>query len=179
MWGRSLDPKFIATTLAWLDTATPQERSQFKGAVQYPTAISAKPSAHGPSSGRRSASPFLGGAAGLRVPGQRPHSATGTRPPQGDERPSTGIDRGALEAATAFVKSRPRPASAAGSRPPSVASYNRPASAMGGSRGGPFAFKAPLPSRGASRQGGDLAQTLQKATIGATWAAPLADGGRS
>lgn len=33
MWGRTLDPKFIATTMAWLQTATPEERESFRKAV--------------------------------------------------------------------------------------------------------------------------------------------------
>ena len=33
MWGRTLDPKFIATTMTWLQKATPAERENFKHAV--------------------------------------------------------------------------------------------------------------------------------------------------
>lgn len=180
MWGRPLDPKFIATTLAWLGRASPAEKTQFKGAVQYPTAISAKPGMlRGPSrAGNRSSggSPWLGGSSGIRGPGSRPQSATGVR---ATERPSsrTGIDRGAIEAATAFARSRPRPSSAMSSRPASATYGGRPSSATGRSVG---AFRAPAASRGGSRQGGnDIGQVLQKATVGATWAAPLADGNRS
>jgi len=190
MWGRPLDPKFIATTLAWLGRASPAEKTQFKGAVQYPTAISAKPGMlRGPSrAGNRSSggSPWLGGSSGIRGPGSRPQSATGVRRPNeaaspfsAAERPSsrTGIDRGAIEAATAFARSRPRPSSAMSSRPASATYGGRPSSATGRSVG---AFRAPAASRGGSRQGGnDIGQVLQKATVGATWAAPLADGNRS
>lgn len=44
LWGRSLDPKFVATTLAWLSKASAQEKKQFKHAVAaFPVQIAARP----------------------------------------------------------------------------------------------------------------------------------------
>eukprot|EP00283_Hemiselmis_rufescens_P003978 CAMPEP_0173419868 /NCGR_PEP_ID=MMETSP1357-20121228/1555_1 /TAXON_ID=77926 /ORGANISM="Hemiselmis rufescens, Strain PCC563" /LENGTH=515 /DNA_ID=CAMNT_0014382577 /DNA_START=229 /DNA_END=1775 /DNA_ORIENTATION=+ len=145
MWGRPLDPTFIATTLAWLGRATDLEKRQFKQAVVYPTAISAKAGtsgAHPFQTRTRSTTPYMGGGTkGSRVPTSRPQSATGVRSSdhqelmqhqqqqqrpmvamspaavqipnspsvQSRERPlsRTGIDRGALDAATAFAAHPP------------------------------------------------------------------------
>uniref|UniRef100_A0A6T8P845 EF-hand domain-containing protein n=1 Tax=Hemiselmis andersenii TaxID=464988 RepID=A0A6T8P845_HEMAN len=190
LWGRPLEPTFIATTLAWLSKATDLEKKQFKQAVCYPTAISAKAGtsgAHPYQTRTRSTTPFMGGTKGSRVPTSRPQSATGVRPYASDhheqpprpvespapasvqmrERPPsrTGIDRSALEAATAFARTRPRSA---------MSNSGRPSSAMAGRA--PPQWRAP--SRSQSRQDtaghGGMGQVIQKATIGATWAAPLA-----
>eukprot|EP00281_Chroomonas_sp_CCMP1168_P024734 CAMPEP_0206237934 /NCGR_PEP_ID=MMETSP0047_2-20121206/14538_1 /ASSEMBLY_ACC=CAM_ASM_000192 /TAXON_ID=195065 /ORGANISM="Chroomonas mesostigmatica_cf, Strain CCMP1168" /LENGTH=367 /DNA_ID=CAMNT_0053662419 /DNA_START=79 /DNA_END=1178 /DNA_ORIENTATION=- len=71
LWGRALDPKFVATTLSWLSKASDQEKRQFKQAVcAFPVQISARPALG------RSVTPRTGFGAGRL---SRPQSATGVR----------------------------------------------------------------------------------------------------
>jgi len=131
LWGRSLDPKFIATTMTWLQKATPEERDNFKSAVASQSTLvpsrsavypdrAFKPTASGaqkrPWTARSSKDPASvtspeGDAGGLgklvRKPESRPMSARTFRP---------GVEVDAINAATAFAQYRPK-ASARGMGP--------------------------------------------------------------
>ncbi len=124
MWARSLDPKFIATTMAWLKTATPEERAQFKIAIaNHPTLVPSRlpvypdraykstesgaklrpNTAHarvqGDTSASENAEPDTANVLGTFIPdGNRPQSARVT---------TMCIEPSAIAAATAFARSRP------------------------------------------------------------------------
>ena len=128
LWGRTLDPKFIASTLAWIKKAAPDELACFKSAVAsnstlvpsrspvYPDrAYKGRPLTarsrleSGPhAAGEHNENPFLG----KFVP-------KGEQPPRAREPPSARsytvastvhrVDASAVSAANAFVRSRQSP----------------------------------------------------------------------
>ena len=126
LWGRSLDPKFIATTMTWLQKATPEERENFKNAVASQSTLVPSRSAVYPDRA------FMPTASGAQ---KRPWTARSTA---GDPASSKSAEEGdgvrkaeairpmsartlkveteAINAATAFVHARPK-ASARGTGP--------------------------------------------------------------
>jgi len=187
LWGRTLDDKFTASTLAWLAKASQAEKTHFKNAIaSHPT----QPT-RGPPLGGRSATPSH---ATRRPP--RPQSAPLSRPGTGESKlgrqlemsrnlskdedrveyqPMNAhkagfLDKNAIANAVAFARSRPpsRGGISHGSRPSSAA-YERPLSAMKKDR-------LRVPTGGAAMIAGrkieDVHPTIQQSTFGASWAAP-------
>jgi hypothetical protein len=132
MWGRALDPKFIATTMTWLQKASPEEKTNFKAAVAgastlvpsrkavFPDrAFKDSPVGARPSSSRSQMQATIEkiSASGQNAfsDGAMPKPLTTLRPTSAFT-PRNRVEPAALDAAIAFARSRPV-ASARGTGP--------------------------------------------------------------
>lgn len=190
VWGRALDPRFAATTLAWLGSASDVEKTKFKNALFKVVTQFCAPVLS-------PMAPVAGCLLARRAPRSNPGALTACAPRQAPGRPASALgselgedagarsarplaarpssrsfaaatpqlDGAALAAATAYR--RARPASAASVRPTTA-----PRSATASARAIVSQRSARDRRQMAAEQPPELHSTIQRSAFGAAWAAP-------
>mmetsp|Transcript_42292 Transcript_42292/g.96337 ORF Transcript_42292/g.96337 Transcript_42292/m.96337 type:complete len:474 (+) Transcript_42292:78-1499(+) len=193
IWGRALDPRFAATTLAWLGKANDMEKTQFKNAVfKYPSQIVARPGLLASSRSGNTSRTAYRAPRPASAPPDRDHAPLRISSAQGGEqaRAEGGGDgeqpdeQASERGGRARFSLSGRPvtpqvehnalAAATAYRRNRPALSSRPSSAPRSvsSQGRPMGKAAPM--HVLSERSPEIHSTIQKSAFGASWAAPAA-----